>query len=83
MRNSVFAGLAILTFLTACGTPGSDGDALLVVGYTPDFQAAAAAEYQALPPSCQTNDATTPPGCSALKSMVNDYLHLRLRLRAD
>ncbi len=75
--------LATALFSTACAGPGSDGDALLVVGYTPDFQAVAAAEYQALPPSCQTNDATTPPGCSALKSMINDYLHLRQRLRAE
>ncbi len=45
MRNSVFAGLATALFLTACAGPASDGDAPLVVGYTPDFQATAAAEY--------------------------------------
>lgn len=83
MRNSVFAALAILPFLIACGTPGSDGDALLVVGYDPAFQAAAAAEYERLPVSCQPNDATTPPGCSVLKTMVNDYLRLRDQLRVQ
>lgn len=75
--------LATALFSTACAGPGSDGDALLVVGYAPEFQAAAAAEYEALPPSCQANDADTPPGCSALKSMINDYLHLRRQLRAE
>ncbi len=54
-----------------------------MVDYTPGFQAAAAAEYEALPPSCQANDVQTPPGCSTLKSMINDYLHLRQRLRAE
>ena len=83
MLNYKFAALATVLFLTACAGPGSDGDAVLVVDYAPEFQAAVAAEYAALPPSCQANDADTPPGCSALKSMINDYLHLRRRLRAE
>ncbi len=75
--------LATALFLTACAGPASDGDALLVIDYAPGFQAAAAVEYEALPPSCQANDVHTPPGCSTLKSMINDYLHLRRRLRAE
>ena len=75
--------LATALFSTACAGPASDGDALLVIDYAPEFQAVAAAEYEALPPSCQANDAHTPPGCSALKAMINDYLHLRQRLRAE
>ena len=55
----------------------------MLVDCTPEFQAAAAAEYGALPVSCQPNDAATPPGCSTLKTMINDYLHLRARLRVE
>ena len=73
--------LATALFLTACAAPTSDGDVLLVVDYTPEFQAAAAAEYKLLPVSCQQNDPTTPPGCSSLKTIINDYLHLRQRMR--
>ena len=75
--------LATALFSTACAGPGSDGDAPLVVDYTPGLQAAAAAEYAALLPSCQANDAHTPPSCSAIKSIINDYPHLRQRLRAE
>ena len=83
MRNYRFAVLAIALFSTACAAPASEGDGALVVDYGPHFQAAAAAEYEALPVSCQPNDPTTPPGCSVLKTMINDYAHLRARLRAE
>ena len=83
MTSYKFIALATALFSTACAGPASDRDALLVVDYTPDFQAAAATEYDALPPSCQAGDIRAPAGCSALKSMINDYLHLRQRLRAE
>jgi len=54
-----------------------------VTPYAPPFQAAVAAEIAALPPACQANDPTTPPGCSALKTLANDYLLLRDRLRVE
>ena len=83
MFSSKSAALATALWLTACAAPASDGDAALVVEYAPAFQAAAAAEYEALPASCQPNDIHTPAGCSALKALINDYLHLRQRLRAE
>ena len=83
MRNYRFAVLAIALFSTACAAPDSEGDGALVVDYRPHFQTAAAAEYEALPVSCQPNDPTTPPGCSVLKAMINNYWHLRARLRAE
>ena len=83
MPNSAYLALAITLFATACAAPASDGDAVLAVAYSPAFQAAAATEYQALPPSCQPGDPTTPPGCSVLKAMINDYRHLRARLGVE
>jgi hypothetical protein len=83
MPSYAYLALAITLFSTACAGPVSDGDAVLVVGYSAAFQAVAAAEYEALPPSCQPDDPTTPPGCSTLKTMINDYRHLRARLAAE
>ncbi len=82
MPSCKFAILATALFLTACAGAASEGDGALVVDYTPLFQAAAADEYEALAVSCQPNDPTTPPDCSAIKAMINDYGHLRVRLRA-
>ena len=42
----------------------------------------AAAELAALPLACQSNDPSTPPGCSHVRTLINDYKHLRDRLRA-
>lgn len=81
MPSCKFAVLATVLFSTACAAPASEGDGALVVDYTPLFQAAAAAEYGALAVSCQPNDPETPPGCSTIKAMINDYMHLRARLR--
>ena len=83
MRSCRDIVLAITLFSTACAGAASEGDGALVVDYTPAFQAAAAAEYAALPPSCQPNDPATPSGCSVLKAMINDYAQLRARLRAQ
>lgn len=83
MLNCKFAVLAIVLFLAGCAAAVSDGDGALVVEYTAQFQAAVADEYEALPVSCQPNDATTPPGCSAVKTLLIDYGHLRARLRAE
>lgn len=83
MASCKFIAPAIMLFSTACAGAASEGDGALVVRYTPQFQAAAAAEYETLPISCQPNDPTTPPGCSILKAMINDYRHLRARLRAE
>ena len=81
MRKLALIALLTAIPLAACARAISDGDAALVVGYAPDFQAAAAAEYEGMAVSCQPNDATTPPGCAAIKTMVNDYLMLRDQLR--
>ena len=83
MLKCKFVVLATALFSTACAGAASEGDGALVVDYTPQFQAAAGAEYGALPISCQPNDPETPPACSTLKTMINDYMHLRSRLRAE
>jgi hypothetical protein len=83
MANYKYAVLATALFSTACAGAASEGDGALVVDYDPHFQAAVMEEYGALPISCQPNDPDTPPGCSAIKSMINDYMHLRARLRVD
>ena len=83
MPSYVYLALAITLFSTACAGPASDGDTVLVVDYSPAFLAAAASEYEALPPSCQPGDPKTPAGCSPLKSVINDYRHLRARLAAE
>ena len=83
MHSFAYAALATALFLTACAGAPSSGDAALVAEYTPAFQAAAAAELAALPPACQPNDPSTPPGCSPLRTLVNDFKHLRDRLRAE
>ena len=83
MVNCKFAVLAIALFSTACAGALSEGDGALIVDYTPRFQAAAMAEYAALALSCQPDDPDTPPGCSTLKAMINDYMHLRSRLRVE
>ncbi len=48
MPSCKFAVLATVLFSTACAGAASEGDGALVVDYTPLFQAAAAAEYEAL-----------------------------------
>lgn len=83
MHKSLWGLLAMGLLLTACAGASSEGDGILAVGYSPAFQAAAAAEYDALAVSCQPNDPTTPPGCSAIKTMINDYGQLRARLRVE
>lgn len=83
MANCKYAVLATVLFSTACARAASEGDGALVVDYTPHFQEAAMEEYGSLPLSCQPNDPATPPGCSALKTMINDYMHLRARLRVE
>ena len=83
MRKLAFALFLTAPWLAACTTAPSNGDAPLVASYTPAFQAAVATEYDILPPACQPNDPTTPPGCSALKTLINDYLLLRDRLRVQ
>ena len=71
--------LPIVMLVAACQTVVSDSG--LVVEYAPEFMAAAAVEYDTMATSCQHNDPTTPEGCSTVKSLVNDYLQLRDRLR--
>lgn len=83
MFSCKYAVLATALFSTACAAPASEGDGALVVDYSPRFQAAVAAQYEALAVSCQPNDPTTPPDCSAIKAMINDYGQLRARLRAE
>ncbi len=83
MPSYAYLALATVLFSSACAGPASDDTAVLVVDYSPAFQAAAAAEYETLPPSCQPDDPIKPPGCSALKTMINDYRHLRARLAAE
>ena len=83
MRRSLWGLLAMGLSATACAGASSEGDGILVVDYSAAFQAAAAVEYDALAVSCQPNDPTTPPGCSAIKSMINDYGQLRARLRVE
>ena len=75
--------IALLTamWLGGCGTVVAFSDAVLIQGYTLEFEAAVAEEYEAMPPSCRPNDTRTPDPCSAVKTMVNDYLWLRDRLR--
>ena len=46
-------------------------------------QAALAEELAVLPPACQPNDPATPSGCSAVRTLIADYKHLRDRLRAE
>jgi hypothetical protein len=75
--------LATVLFSTAGAGPASDGDAVLVVDYSSAFQAAATAEYETLPLSCQPDDPMMPPGRSPLKTMINDYRHLRVQLAAE
>ena len=83
MRNLTYAALAIALSLTACAGAPSDGDAILIEGYAPEFQAAVAAELGRMPPACQPDDAETPPGCSPVRTLIADYKHLRDRLRAE
>ena len=71
--------LPIVMLVGACQMVLSDSG--LVVEYSPDFQAAAAVEYESMGVSCQHNDPTTPEGCSPIMTYVNDYLQLRDRLR--
>ena len=77
MHSFAYAALAIALSLAACATAPSDGDGAIVADYTPEFQAAAAAELAALPPACQPNDPSTPPGCSPVRTLIADYKHLR------
>ncbi|MFQ5783627.1 MAG: hypothetical protein ACE5H8_02235 [Alphaproteobacteria bacterium] len=82
MRSFACLALATGLSLTACATGVSD-DAALVIGYPPRFQAAVAAELAQMPPACQAGDPETPPGCSPLRTLLNDYKHLRDRLRVE
>ncbi len=82
MRSFASPALAIALSLTACAT-GSSDDRALVVDYPAPFQAAVAGELSAMPPACQPGDASTPPGCSPLRTLLNDYKHLRDMLRAE
>ena len=82
MHRHAWLALPIAMLLSGCGAAASD-DRALVVEYSPDFQAAVAVEYDTLAVSCQRGDPATPPGCSPVKTMVNDYLQLRDQLRVD
>ena len=82
MRSSGCLALAIALSLTACVGATSD-DGALVVAYPPEFQRAAADELARMPVACQAGDPTTPPGCSPVRTLINDYKHLRDRLRAE
>lgn len=83
MRKLAFALFLTAPWLAACASAPSDSATVLVASYTPAFQAAVAAEYETLSPACQPNDPTTPPGCSTLKTLIDDYLLLRDRLRVQ
>ena len=83
MHNLTYAALAIVLSLIACAGAPSVGDAVLIEGYTPKFQAAVAAELGRMPAACQPDDAETPQGCSPVRTLIADYKHPRDRLRAE
>ncbi len=72
-----------MMLLTACGTGNSEVVISAIpdlVEYSPEVQQLAGEELQALGPPCLPMELT--PGCSALRTLVNDYKHVRDEIRA-
>lgn len=65
---------------SGCATAVSDPVLPPLDAYAPAVQSRAADELSALGPSCPRTEA--PPGCSAVATLIADYLTLRDRIRA-
>ena len=77
----LFPIAAATILLTACARENSNPVVMPALEqYALDVQTRAAYELDALPPPCPRTEA--PPGCSALATMIPDYLTLRNRIRA-